>query len=132
MFRLIWALSVRTRYYLRRYMPTNILLDAIRTRRGLRWGAPAMALAIPYLYAASICTQLAEEGGPGWLHLLVLLFIWNALKFTVTGPVSLILLLQARARDRVARREPCCGEHPVVVEETKADERRYDERKFSV
>lgn len=36
MFRLIWALSVRARYFLRRYMPTNILLDAIRTRRGLR------------------------------------------------------------------------------------------------
>jgi hypothetical protein len=132
MFRLIWALSVRTRYFLRRYMPTNILLDAIRTRRGLRWGVPAMVLAIPYLYAASICAQLAEDGGPGWLHLLVLLFIWNALKFTVTGPVSLILLLRARARDHVARREPYCGKHPAVVEETKADERRYDERKFSV
>lgn len=69
MFRLIWALSVRTRYFLRRYMPTNILLDAIRIRRGLRWGVPAMVLAIPYLYAASICAQLAENGGPGWLHL---------------------------------------------------------------
>lgn len=122
----------RTRYFLRRYMPTNILLDAIRTRRGLRWGVPAMALAIPYLYAASICAQLAENGGPGWLNLLVLLFIWNAMKFTLTGPVSLILLLRARARDHVAHREPCCGEQPAVVEETKADERRYDEHKFSV
>ena len=31
MFRLIWIASVYTRYFLRRYMPTNILLDAIRT-----------------------------------------------------------------------------------------------------
>ncbi|WP_330166653.1 MULTISPECIES: hypothetical protein [unclassified Brevibacterium] len=31
--RLIWTVSVRTRYFLRRYMPTNILLDAIRTHR---------------------------------------------------------------------------------------------------
>ena len=33
MFRLIWTLSVRTRDYLHRYMPSNRLLAAIRTRR---------------------------------------------------------------------------------------------------
>lgn len=49
MFRLIWTDSVHTRYFLRRFMPTNIVLDAIRTRRGLRWGIPAMLLALPYL-----------------------------------------------------------------------------------
>lgn len=97
MCRLIWALSVRTRYFLRRYMPTNILLDAIHTRRGLKWGTPAMLLAIPYLYAASICVQLIEEDGPGWLHLLVLLFIYNAMKFTIMGPVSIVLLLRSTA-----------------------------------
>jgi hypothetical protein len=99
MFRLIWALSVRTRYYLRRYLPINILLDAIRTRRGLRWGVPAMTLAIPYLYAASICAQLAEDGGPGWLHLLVMLFVWNALKFAFIGPISLVLLIRVCLRE---------------------------------
>lgn len=36
MFRLIWIDSVYARYFLRRYMPTNILLDLIRTRRGLK------------------------------------------------------------------------------------------------
>lgn len=40
MIRLLWALSAHARYYLRRYMPTNIALDAIRTRRGLKWGTP--------------------------------------------------------------------------------------------
>ena len=79
MLRLIWALSVHTRYFLRRYMPTNILLDTIRTRRGLRWGLPAMLLAIPYLYAANLCVQLLTGGGPGWLHLLVLPFICNVM-----------------------------------------------------
>ncbi|WP_370992107.1 hypothetical protein [Micrococcus luteus] len=48
MIRLIWTVSVHTRYFLRRYMPTNILLYAIRTRRrGLKWGIPAMLLAVP-------------------------------------------------------------------------------------
>jgi hypothetical protein len=102
MFQLIWALSVRTRYFLRRYMPTNILLDAIRTRRGLRWRVPAMALAIPYLYAASICAELAEDGGPGWLHLFVMLFIWDALKMAWIGPMSVFELLRVRI---VKRRE---------------------------
>lgn len=115
MFRLIWALSVRARYFLRRYMPNNILLDAIRTRRGLRWGVPAMLLAIPYLYAASICVQLIEDGGPGWLHLLVLLFIYDAMKFTIMGPVGLLLLLRAKLREHIERRRENRRDHRSVV-----------------
>ncbi len=115
MFRLIWALSVRTRYFLRRYMPTNILLDALRTRRGLRWGIPAMLLAIPYLYAASICVQLIEGGGPDWLHLLVLLFIYNAMKFTIMGPVSLVLLLRAKVREHAEHRREHRAGHQLRV-----------------
>ena len=49
MFRLIWIGSVYTSYFLRRYMPTNILLDMIRTRPGLKWGVPGMLLSLPYL-----------------------------------------------------------------------------------
>ncbi len=104
MLRLLWAMSVRTRYFLRRYMPTNILLDLIRTRRGLKWGIPAMLLAAPYLLAASICTNLIADGGPGWLNLLVILFIWNAMKFLVIGPVSAVMLAAARVREHRAAR----------------------------
>ncbi|MEA5455251.1 hypothetical protein SPF06_11005 [Sinomonas sp. JGH33] len=67
MLRPLLAASVRTRYYLRHYMPTNIALEAIRTRRGLKWDVPAMLLAVPYLLAASICISLIAEGGAGWL-----------------------------------------------------------------
>ena len=73
MIRQLWTFSVHTRAFLRRYMPTNILLDAIRTRRGLRWGVSAMLLAVPYLLAAITLTQLVADGGPGPLNLLVLL-----------------------------------------------------------
>ena len=104
MFRLIWTASVHTRYFLRRYMPTNIALDAIRTRRGLRWGVPAMLMALPYLYAASVVTTLIANGAPGWLHLVVLILVWNAMKFTVMGPVSLFLLVRARATESRDRR----------------------------
>lgn len=91
MIRLLWALSAHARYYLRRYMPTNIALDAIRTRRGLKWGIPAMLLAVPSFLAANYYLTLIEDGGPGWLNLLVLLFCWNTLKFLIMGPVSAIL-----------------------------------------
>ena len=85
MFRLIWIGSVYTRCFLRRYMPTNVLLDAIGTRRGLKWSAPAMMLAIPYLAVANILTILIDNGATGWFHLLVLLCIWNAFKSLVMG-----------------------------------------------
>ena len=104
MFRLHWAASAHTRYYLRRYMPTNVALDAIRTRRGLKWGVPAMLLAVPYLLAASICTHLIADDGPGWLNLIVLWGVWNAMKFIIMGPVSLVLLTRAPVREAVARR----------------------------
>lgn len=64
MLRLLWTARIHTRSFLRRYMPTNILLDLIRTRRGLKWGLPAMLLAALYLLAASICTNLIGNGGP--------------------------------------------------------------------
>ncbi|WP_407635323.1 hypothetical protein [Gryllotalpicola ginsengisoli] len=61
MIRLLWTLSTQARHYLRRYTPTNILLDRIRTRRGLKWGIPAMLLAAPYLLAANYCID-ADRG----------------------------------------------------------------------
>ncbi|WP_338027532.1 sulfate permease [Actinotalea caeni] len=88
-----------------RYAPTNLLLNAIRTRRGLKWGIPAMLIAALYLYAAAICTTIINDGGPGWLYLLVLLYVWNAFKFLWIGPLSLIELVRVRAQERRQRRE---------------------------
>ena len=113
MIRQLWNLSTYTRAFLRRYMPTNILLDAIRTRRGLKWGTPAMFLAVPYLLAASTCTTLLAEGGPRWLNFLVLVCLWNAMKFIVMGPVSVVLLLRWKHFEAVARREVAMHESPA-------------------
>ena len=105
MLRIIWVVSIHLRNVMRRYMPTNILLDAIRTRRGLKWGVPAMLLAIPYLFAASTCTALIDGGAARWLYVVALVCIWNALKFIVIGPVSAVFLLRCkRAEDRARRR----------------------------
>jgi len=104
MIRLLWAVSAHVRYFLRRYMPTNILLDVIRTRRGLKWGVPAMLLAAPYLLLANYCVGVIEGGGPGWLNLVVLVALWNALKFIWIGPISLVLLVRVRIQEAVAHR----------------------------
>jgi len=105
MFRLIWTLSVRTRDFLHHYMPSNRLLAAIRARRGLKWGLPAMLLAAPYILVATICSSLVANGGPRWLYLVVLWGCWNALKFILMGPVSVALLVRARIRESMIRRD---------------------------
>ncbi len=104
MFRFIWTLSVRTRDYLHRYVPSNRLLAAIRTRCGLKWGLPAMLVAFPYFLIAYACSSAVADGGPGWLHLVVLWACWNALKFIIMGPVSAVLLVRARLHEAAIRR----------------------------
>ena len=108
MLRLIWNTSIRVRAFMRIWMPTNILLDALRTRRGLKWGAPAMLLSVAYFAIAYWCTTLIAGGAPGWLHLIVLLCIYNALKFLVYGPISIARLIKARRKER--RRSPAVHE----------------------
>jgi len=104
MFGIIWGLTARAHYSLRRFMPTNIALDAIHTRRGLKWGVPAMLIAVPYALAAALCVGLVEAGGSGWLNVLIVLFMWNALKFLVAGPATLFRLLAVRRREARTRR----------------------------
>lgn len=100
MIRLTWNLSQKIAPILRAWLPTNVLRDAIRTRRGLKWGLPCMLLAAPYFYAAAICRALIEDGGPGWLHLLVILCIWNTFKMLWIGPVSFTKLIRLRLQER--------------------------------
>ncbi|MCG7433315.1 sulfate permease [Kocuria indica] len=104
MIRLLWTLSNSVRYYFRRYVPSDRLLDTIRTRRGLKWGIPAMLVAVPYLLLANLCTTLLANGGPGWLNLVVLVCVWNSFKFLIAGPVSVVLLVRARIREAIERR----------------------------
>jgi uncharacterized membrane protein YhaH (DUF805 family) len=101
----LWNASVHTRIFLRRYMPTNILLDKIRTRSGLKWGVPAMLLGVAYIFVAAICTTLIDQGWSKWLYLLFFLLLWNGLKFLIMGPWSLILLARVRTQEARARKQ---------------------------
>lgn len=104
MLRSIFVASVHTRGVLRAWLPSNILLDLIRTRNGLKWGVPAMLISGVYFAIAYWCTVSIDNGGPGWLHLVVLMCIWSAFKFLIMGPVSLVLLAYARGVEGVQRR----------------------------
>lgn len=100
----LWNASIRTRRFLRRWMPTNILLDKIRTRRGLKWGVPAMLLGGIYLFAAAYCATLIGHGWSGWFYMVFFLLLWNGLKFILMGPISVVLLARARLQEARARR----------------------------
>ena len=55
----MWNVSVAIRRYLRMYMPTNIAITLLRSRRGLKWAMPAaLVFVLAYLYAASVATSL--------------------------------------------------------------------------
>lgn len=85
-------------------MPTNILLDKIRTRRGLKWGIPAMLLGVVYIFAAAYMTTLIAHSWSEWLYLVFALFLWNGLKFILMGPISVVLLVRVRIAEARARR----------------------------
>ena len=61
------------------------------------------------------------DNGPGWLHLVVLWSIWNGLKMLWIGPVSVILLIGARLRERAERRRQQRAEVSETTEESRAD-----------
>lgn len=48
---------------MRRFMPTNIVLDKLRARRGLKWGVPAMLFAVIHFYLAALMSGTAARIG---------------------------------------------------------------------
>ena len=47
---------------------------------------------------------LIGHGWSEWLYLLFFLFLWNALKFILMGPISVVLLARVRYQEARARR----------------------------
>ncbi|MFV0252067.1 MAG: hypothetical protein ACK5H2_01860 [Beutenbergiaceae bacterium] len=82
-----------------RFAPGPRLLRRLRQRDGLKWGIPAMLLAVPYFLIAATCVQIIEGGGPGWLNLVVLWCLVLGMAFVLTGPISVLLLAKARVEE---------------------------------
>jgi hypothetical protein len=99
-FQLLIAFVSRIYASFQRTMPTNMIIRATHSRHGLKWGVPAMVLAIVYLVIGAALAQWVADGAQGWINLLVLVCLWNALKFIVNGPVTLVRLVRVRAIER--------------------------------
>lgn len=84
-------------------MPANIVLDKLRTRRGLKWGVLAMFLSVVYFYLVALMSVLVNDGASKWLYVVMLVCIWNAFKFLIYRPVSLVTLMRVRLAERRAR-----------------------------
>ena len=100
MYQLLIVFVGRVYAFFQKSMPTNILIRATHTRRGLKWGVPAMLLGVVYILIAAALAQWVAGGAPGWINLLVLLCLWNALKFFVNGPITAVRLARIRAREQ--------------------------------
>lgn len=99
MFTLLWNLSTALRGYLRYYMPTNRVIDWLRTPGGQQWGirVPIIATAA-YLALTCLAVEGATHSGIGWLNTLVMLFYWNAMKFAWMAVVHVPLMLRTERR----------------------------------
>jgi hypothetical protein len=101
----LWIhLAAAIRGYLAFYMPTNRLVDWLRTPRGLKWAVPVALVTVPvYLFAMSVSATVVERGGQGYLNVLVFLFAWNALKFASVALLTPIRGLQLAIAHRTGR-----------------------------
>jgi hypothetical protein len=77
------------------YTPAGLIAARVRTRQGLKWGVPAMGLGVLCLLLAATLTTVIDQGGPGWLNLLVIVLIIEGLRLLTLGPVSLAQLARA-------------------------------------
>lgn len=84
------------------HAPTNRLLRRLHRRRRPASAVAAIVLGVAYLFAAVASTVLLDRGGPGWLHLLMLLFIYNSGKLALHGLAMFVSL----ARQRLGRLRP--------------------------
>ncbi|WP_187994870.1 sulfate permease [Schaalia sp. JY-X159] len=113
MIRLLLAVSIAISDYLRRYMPTNKIRDRVYAREGLKWGIPAMLLAIPFFGIALWLARIIENGAPGGLNVAVLICLWSGFKMLWLGPISVVRLIRARIRERTRRHRRCVGEMEI-------------------
>lgn len=96
-FTFAWHLSATIQRYLQTYAPTNIVIAWLRTRRGLKWAIPAALVATPlYAWASTALLDVIDRGGPPWLGFVVMLCVWNAIKFALNALLAPLLLARRR------------------------------------
>lgn len=99
------AVAVKVVTTVHRFTPSNLVIRRVLTRTGYRWALPVGAAGVlAYGATALLAGTLAAQGGPSVWHLLLLVALYNAVRFAVLVPVATARLLAVRWREcRVAR-----------------------------
>ena len=90
-----------------RWLPSNILVRRVRTRRGLRWGMPLALLGLVYF--------IAQLGGSPWWYIGVAVCWWTALKLVGHGLYATVMLPIVRAQESLAVRRAIQAEARVAA-----------------
>jgi hypothetical protein len=66
---------------LRTYAPSNVLIRRVRaSRANMRMGAGLVVLAWACALGVHMLNTAIDGGAPGWLHVIVLVLAWDAIK----------------------------------------------------
>jgi hypothetical protein len=106
LFAAAWSLSSRLYSLLQRYAPSNVIIRRVHTRTAIKWG-PLIGVAGLVVYGAImiLAVSLLDHDAPGWVNLVVLIAFWDAIKFVVLVPVSLVRFLRVRRQEKVMLHE---------------------------
>jgi hypothetical protein len=98
------ALVVLAHSLLRIYAPSNILAASVRRSRPMARTTVALAgLALLLISAAHGLSVAIDRGAPGWLHLVVLVLAWDAIKVGALAMLTAARSMGATARYRIRR-----------------------------
>jgi hypothetical protein len=87
--RAIFSATAHVYWWLNSHAPSNRLINAARTRPGLRWAPITLVVAaLCWLTAATLQAMIAD-GAPAWLNLIVLVLIVDGIKLGLAAPFSL-------------------------------------------
>jgi len=82
-------------------LPTNQLIERLRAQPEVRWTLIASAVLVPaYCIGGWLAAEAAAGGGPGWLHLCVACWYWNAMKFAWLAVIRVLSPARIPIRSR--------------------------------
>jgi len=89
---MLWRVSTIVSRWLQQWMPWNRAITHIRARHSLGWVFGTQAVAATCFLLGHLADQAIRGGATGWLHLVVMFFCWQGLRFMWLGPICLRLL----------------------------------------